>query len=137
MEVDKQIIAIERNEAALRAIETVEAAGGTVYYHSINLLNGESVAAVMRTFRYQRYGRIDVILHAGGLLIDRPLPDEEPPVCPGLRCQGGRVLQPAQGRDRDAESARRWSSVRWQVVSATPRRATTVRPTTCCVRSAA
>ncbi|MFZ2423343.1 MAG: beta-ketoacyl synthase, partial [Anaerolineae bacterium] len=73
VEIDKQIIAIERNEAALRAIETVEAAGGTVYYHSINLLNGESVAAVIEDIR-RRYGRIDVILHAGGLLIDRPLP---------------------------------------------------------------
>ncbi|MFZ2518662.1 MAG: SDR family NAD(P)-dependent oxidoreductase, partial [Anaerolineae bacterium] len=77
VEIDKQIIAIERNEAALRAIETVEAAGGTVYYHSINLLNGESVAAVIEDIR-RRYGRIDVILHAGGLLIDRPLPDKEP-----------------------------------------------------------
>ena len=77
VEIDKQIITIERNEAALRAIETVEAAGGTVHYHSINLLNGESVAAVIDDIR-RRYGRIDVILHAGGLLIDKPLPEKEP-----------------------------------------------------------
>ena len=77
VEIDKQIITIERNEAALRAIETVEAAGGTAHYHSINLLDGESVAAVVSDIR-QRYGRIDVLLHAGGLLIDKPLPDKEP-----------------------------------------------------------
>jgi len=77
VEIDKQIITIERNEAALRAIETVEAAGGTAHYHSINLLDGESVAAVVADIR-QRYGRIDVLLHAGGLLIDKPLPDKEP-----------------------------------------------------------
>ncbi len=77
VEIDKQIIAIERSEAALRAIEAVEAAGGVAHYHSINLLDSASVAAVIEDVR-RRYGRIDVILHAGGLLIDKPLPDKEP-----------------------------------------------------------
>ena len=75
--VERQILALERREAALRAIEAVEAAGGTAYYHSLNLLDGPAVAAVIDDIR-QRHGRIDVLLHAGGVEISRSLPDKEP-----------------------------------------------------------
>ena len=40
-------------------------------------MDGAAVAAVVDDIR-NRYGRIDVLLHAGGLLIDRTLPDKEP-----------------------------------------------------------
>ena len=75
--IDKQIMVIERSEAALRAIETVEAAGGTAYYHSVNLMDGDAVSAIVDEIR-ERNGKIDVLLHAGGLLIDRVLPDKQP-----------------------------------------------------------
>jgi NAD(P)-dependent dehydrogenase (short-subunit alcohol dehydrogenase family) len=75
--IDKEIMAIERSEAALRAIETVEQAGGTAFYHSVNLMDGDAVTAIVDDIR-ERYGRIDVLLHAGGLLIDRTLPNKEP-----------------------------------------------------------
>ncbi|MCB0159567.1 MAG: SDR family NAD(P)-dependent oxidoreductase, partial [Caldilineaceae bacterium] len=75
--IDKQIMAIERSEAALRAVESVEAAGGTANYHSVNLMDGAAVAAIVDEIR-ERYGKIDVLLHAGGLLIDRTLPDKQP-----------------------------------------------------------
>ncbi|MCW5853906.1 MAG: SDR family NAD(P)-dependent oxidoreductase, partial [Anaerolineae bacterium] len=75
--IDKQIMGIERSEAALRAVESVEAAGGTAYYHSLDLRDGAAVEKVVDDIR-QRYGRIDVLLHAGGLLIDRTLPNKEP-----------------------------------------------------------
>ncbi|MCB9158592.1 MAG: SDR family NAD(P)-dependent oxidoreductase [Caldilineaceae bacterium] len=75
--IDKQIMAIERSEAALRAVESVEAAGGTAHYHSVNLMDGAAVAAIVDEIR-GRYGKIDVLLHAGGLLIDRTLPDKQP-----------------------------------------------------------
>ncbi|MCB0044825.1 MAG: SDR family NAD(P)-dependent oxidoreductase [Caldilineaceae bacterium] len=75
--IDKQIMAIERSEAALRAIESVEAAGGTAYYHSVNLMDGDAVTRVIDDVR-KRFGKIDVLLHAGGLLIDRVLPDKQP-----------------------------------------------------------
>ncbi len=39
VKVEKQLFAIERSEAALRAIEAVEAAGGMAFYHSVNLLD--------------------------------------------------------------------------------------------------
>ena len=75
--IEKQIAAIERNEAALRAIESVEQAGGTAHYFSVNLMDGEAVEAVVDEIR-KAQGRIDVLLHAGGLLIDRTLPNKEP-----------------------------------------------------------
>jgi NAD(P)-dependent dehydrogenase (short-subunit alcohol dehydrogenase family) len=75
--IDKQIMGIERSEAALRAVESVEAAGGTAYYHSLDLRDGAAVDKVVEEIR-QRSGRIDVLLHAGGLLIDKTLPNKEP-----------------------------------------------------------
>ena len=70
--IDKKLMAVERAEAALRAVEAVEAAGGTAVYRSVNLLDGPALVAVVDEIR-ERYGRIDVLLHAGGLEISRPL----------------------------------------------------------------
>ncbi|MCA9962468.1 MAG: SDR family NAD(P)-dependent oxidoreductase, partial [Anaerolineales bacterium] len=74
--IEKQLLAIERTEAALRAIEAVEAAGGTAHYHSVNLLDGEAVTAVIADIR-TRYGKIDALVHAGGLEISRSLDKKE------------------------------------------------------------
>ena len=76
-QIDDKMMSVERLEAALRAVEAVEAAGGTAHYFSLDLRDGEQVAAVVEDIR-QRYGKIDVLLHAGGLLIDRTLPNKEP-----------------------------------------------------------
>ena len=75
--VDKQIAGIERSEAALRAIESVEATGGTAHYFSLDLRDADAVQAVVDDVR-NHYGKIDVLLHAGGMLIDRTLPNKEP-----------------------------------------------------------
>ncbi|MFN8563279.1 MAG: SDR family NAD(P)-dependent oxidoreductase [Anaerolineae bacterium] len=75
-QIDKQIIAIERQEAALRAVETVQSAGGMAYYRSLNLLDGAAVSAVVEEIR-QQYGRIDVLVHAGGIEISRNLKDKD------------------------------------------------------------
>ncbi|MFZ2487487.1 MAG: SDR family NAD(P)-dependent oxidoreductase, partial [Anaerolineae bacterium] len=76
-QIDDKMMGIERNEAALRAVEAVEAAGGVAHYFSLDLRDGDKLAAVVDDIR-QRYGKIDVLLHAGGLLIDRVLPNKEP-----------------------------------------------------------
>jgi NAD(P)-dependent dehydrogenase (short-subunit alcohol dehydrogenase family) len=76
-QVDDKMMAVERMEAALRAVEAVEAAGGTAYYYSMDLRDGDKVAAVVDDIR-QRHGKIDVLLHAGGMLIDKILPNKEP-----------------------------------------------------------
>jgi NAD(P)-dependent dehydrogenase (short-subunit alcohol dehydrogenase family) len=75
--VDRKIMAIEREEAALRAIETVRSAGGVAHYFSVNLLDGPALAAVVDDVR-QRYGKIDVLLHAGGIEISKSLDAKEP-----------------------------------------------------------
>ncbi len=77
VEIEKSMAAIERSEAALRAVEAVQKAGGSAIYRAVNLLDGEAVSAVIDEIR-QEYGRIDVLIHAGGLLVDRTLPNKEP-----------------------------------------------------------
>ncbi|HLA77628.1 MAG TPA: SDR family NAD(P)-dependent oxidoreductase [Vicinamibacteria bacterium] len=75
--VDRQILAVERSEAALRAIEAVEAAGGAAHYRSLNLLDGPAVTAVVDEVHRDR-GQIDVLVHAGGIEISRKLSEKEP-----------------------------------------------------------
>jgi NAD(P)-dependent dehydrogenase (short-subunit alcohol dehydrogenase family) len=75
--IDKQVGAVERQEAALRAVEAVQAAGGTAYYRQVDLLNGPATAAVLDEIA-QRHGRLDVIIHAAGIEISRPLADKDP-----------------------------------------------------------
>ncbi len=75
--VDRELARIERSHAALSAIQAIEAAGGTVHYHGVNLLDADAVGAAM-TAAAATTGTIDLLLHAGGLEISRRLPDKEP-----------------------------------------------------------
>jgi acyl transferase domain-containing protein/NAD(P)-dependent dehydrogenase (short-subunit alcohol dehydrogenase family)/acyl carrier protein len=75
--VEKELSALERSHAALAAIQAVKDAGGVAYYHSVNLLDAEAVAKVMKDVA-QKSGRIDVLLHAAGMEISHPLPDKKP-----------------------------------------------------------
>ncbi len=75
--IERELSRIERLEAALTAVQAVEAAGGTVHYHSVDLTDADAVTAVMSDVREQS-GHIDVLLHAAGLEISRNLPDKEP-----------------------------------------------------------
>jgi NAD(P)-dependent dehydrogenase (short-subunit alcohol dehydrogenase family) len=77
VQIEKRIASVEREEAALRAVEAVQAYGGTAYYYSVNLLEGESLARIVNEIR-ARHGRIDVLIHAGGLEVSRSLPDKDP-----------------------------------------------------------
>lgn len=74
--IEKQMMAIERQEAALSAIEAVEAAGGTAVYRSANLLDGPAITAILDEVR-DEYGRIDVLVHAGGIEISKALNQKE------------------------------------------------------------
>jgi acyl transferase domain-containing protein/NAD(P)-dependent dehydrogenase (short-subunit alcohol dehydrogenase family) len=75
--VEKELAALERAQAALAAIEAVKAAGGSVYYYSVDLTDADAVAAIIEDVR-QRSGRIDVLLHAAGLERSHFLPDKDP-----------------------------------------------------------
>jgi NAD(P)-dependent dehydrogenase (short-subunit alcohol dehydrogenase family)/acyl carrier protein len=75
--VQRLLADLERKHAALRAIESVRAAGGTVHYHSVNLLDKDAVAAAVEAIR-EDSGRIDALVHAAGLEISHFLPDKKP-----------------------------------------------------------
>ena len=45
--VDKELARIERARSALGALQAIEAAGGRVHYHSVDLRDGEAVEAVI------------------------------------------------------------------------------------------
>jgi NAD(P)-dependent dehydrogenase (short-subunit alcohol dehydrogenase family) len=73
--IDRQLLGVERQDAALRAIASVEAAGGTARWHVVNLLDEGSVVAAVEAIRAAS-GRVDALVHAGGIEISRPLPDK-------------------------------------------------------------
>ncbi|MFZ3214290.1 MAG: SDR family NAD(P)-dependent oxidoreductase [Terriglobales bacterium] len=74
--VEKELVALERAQAAQSAIEAVRAAGGTARYFSVNLTDSEAVARIIKQVR-ERSGRIDVLLHAAGMERSHFLPDKE------------------------------------------------------------
>jgi len=75
--IERELARIERLNAALTAIQAVEAAGGTAHYHAADLTDAEAVARAIAEVRSAN-GRIDVLLHAAGLEISRNLPEKEP-----------------------------------------------------------
>ncbi|HSN84171.1 MAG TPA: SDR family NAD(P)-dependent oxidoreductase [Polyangiales bacterium] len=75
--VQKLLGGLERQHAALSAIESIQAVGGRAHYHSVDLLDGDAVARAMDTIR-ETSGRIDVLIHAAGLEISHFLPDKKP-----------------------------------------------------------
>ncbi len=75
--IERELARIERLNAALTAVQSVEAAGGTAHYHALDLRDAAAVDATIAEVR-QRNGRIDVLLHGAGLEISRNLPDKEP-----------------------------------------------------------
>ena len=74
--VEKELWALEREQAALNAIEAVRDAGGTPHYFSVNLTDAEAVSKIIRHVR-EHTGRIDVLLHAAGLERSRSLSEKE------------------------------------------------------------
>jgi len=75
--IEAELAKLERKAAAATAIARVEAAGGQAHYRSLDLRDSAAVAAVVDEVRAGP-GRIDVLLHAGGLEISRTLPDKSP-----------------------------------------------------------
>jgi len=75
--VERELASLERAVAARSAIDSVEDAGGTVRYFSADLTDPLAVANVVKNVR-ERYGRIDVLLHAAGMEKSHILPDKDP-----------------------------------------------------------
>ena len=75
--IDRLIAGIERGHAALTAVQAIEDAGGAVHYHQVNLLDHEALSQVVAEI-VETSGKVDLLLHAGGLEISKRLPDKEP-----------------------------------------------------------
>ena len=73
--IDKQLMLAERQDAALRALQSVQAAGGTAHWHVVDLLEDVSVRTAVEAIRATS-GRIDALVHAGGIEVSRALPDK-------------------------------------------------------------
>ena len=76
-QVEKELAALERAQAALSAIDAVRAAGGTARYFSVDLTNADAINKVIGEVR-ERSGRVDVLLHAAGIERSHFLPDKDP-----------------------------------------------------------
>ncbi|MCC7162636.1 MAG: SDR family NAD(P)-dependent oxidoreductase [Anaerolineae bacterium] len=75
--IDKRILSIERQEAALRAQQAVQSAGGAAHFFAGDLREPSTAHQVMDEIR-ARHNKIDVIVHAVGVEISRSLADKEP-----------------------------------------------------------
>ncbi len=71
--VERELARFERLAAARAAIDAVRAAGGQAHYHSVDLTDGDAVAAAIGGLE-----RVDVLVHAAGLDISHTLPDKQP-----------------------------------------------------------
>jgi NAD(P)-dependent dehydrogenase (short-subunit alcohol dehydrogenase family) len=74
--VERELARIERLAAARAAIDAVEAAGGTVHYHAVDLTDPVAVGTVVEDIR-SRHDRVDALIHAAGLEISHMLADKE------------------------------------------------------------
>jgi NAD(P)-dependent dehydrogenase (short-subunit alcohol dehydrogenase family) len=75
--IDRELARLERLQAAQAAIDSVAAAGGKAYYHSVDLTDPVAVEKAVAEIR-DASEHLDVLLHAAGLEISHALPDKEP-----------------------------------------------------------
>ena len=130
--VEKELARLERLAAAQAAIDAVHAAGGQAHYHSVDLTDGEAVAADRQ--RRGRAARPDRRAAARRRPGDQPLPARQGAerVRPRVRRQERRLVQPHAARSATCPWAPPSPSAPWPAASATSARPTTPRPTTCC-----
>jgi malonyl CoA-acyl carrier protein transacylase len=110
--VEKELSGLERAQAALEAIESIDRAGGRAVYHCVNLTDDEAVGAVIDSIR-EDSGKLDVLIHAGGLEVSRLLaekPREEFDRVFDVKCDGWHSLLSAMG-DMPMQAAIVFSSV--------------------------
>ncbi|NND35646.1 MAG: SDR family NAD(P)-dependent oxidoreductase, partial [Gammaproteobacteria bacterium] len=110
--VERELARLERAHAALAAIESVEKAGGTAHYHSVDLTDSVGVGAVMEEI-LTTSDRIDVLVHAAGIEISRFLADkprEEFALVFDVKCKAWHSMMRAIG-DAPLKAAVVFSSV--------------------------
>jgi NAD(P)-dependent dehydrogenase (short-subunit alcohol dehydrogenase family) len=58
-------------------VAAVRDAGASLHYHPVDVRDGDALAAVVRSV-YERYGRLDGIVHGAGVLDDHTIADKVP-----------------------------------------------------------
>ena len=75
--VEKELARIERAHDALAVVQAIEEVGGSVHWHQVDLRDADQVGVAVAA-ALTHSGRIDLLLHAGGIEISRKLADKEP-----------------------------------------------------------
>ncbi len=76
--VERELAHLERAKAAADAIDAIRRAGGTAFWHQVDLTDGVAVDAALEAVR-QNDARVDVLLHCAGLEISHTLNDKPEP----------------------------------------------------------
>jgi len=100
-ELREAVEAIQRNRAALRNIEAMEAAGATVEYFAVDIRDGDAVTELLDEVRNE-YGPIKGLVHGAGVLADRLIEDKTAEQFAGVydtKVRGLRSLLDAAGED--------------------------------------
>ncbi len=69
-EIEKETTKIFKNNQILRTIRDMEALGNTIIYQSLDLCNEEGLSSLISSI-YEKYGRLDGVIHGAGLLEDK------------------------------------------------------------------
>ncbi len=75
VKIEKQLAGLERKAAALDAIQAIEASGGKLHYHALDLRDHDAMRDLFAGI-VREAGRLDLLVHAGGLEISRMLPNK-------------------------------------------------------------
>ncbi|HXV77905.1 MAG TPA: SDR family NAD(P)-dependent oxidoreductase, partial [Candidatus Polarisedimenticolaceae bacterium] len=74
-QIERQVEALQRDRAIRSNLAAFAAAGSRVDYHAIDVRDPHALAALVEQV-YQRYGRIDGVIHGAGVVEDRRLRDK-------------------------------------------------------------
>lgn len=69
-EIEQETSRIDKNNQALETIVSLESNGSTVFYESIDLRDEEGLSQLISSV-YEKYDRIDGVVHGAGLLEDK------------------------------------------------------------------
>jgi NAD(P)-dependent dehydrogenase (short-subunit alcohol dehydrogenase family) len=74
-EVERRVNRIIKDRAILANLEACRSAGATVEYHALDVRDAESFGGLLDDL-YERFGRIDGVVHGAGVIEDRRIADK-------------------------------------------------------------
>jgi NAD(P)-dependent dehydrogenase (short-subunit alcohol dehydrogenase family) len=74
-EIERNVHRVLKDRQTRVNLEACRAAGGTVEYHALDVRDGERFGRLIDE-TYERFGRIDGVVHGAGVIEDRRIPDK-------------------------------------------------------------